>query len=141
MAKRLGGGLLGFGVKTAGEFCISYNVRMGETRACARSSHINTDTPPRHADSQIAMQNACDAAVQHAIQQYSMSTVSLSGESREIRARQIQHPKTRARARAEKLTIKLTIKSAKHGDLMEQTREQCLCCGFDLSCVSAKDVD
>jgi hypothetical protein len=42
MAKRLGGGLLGFGVNTAGEFCISCNVRMGEVRACARSSHIST---------------------------------------------------------------------------------------------------
>jgi hypothetical protein len=41
MVKRLGGGLLGFGVNTAGEFCISYNVRMGEVRACARSSHID----------------------------------------------------------------------------------------------------
>jgi hypothetical protein len=34
--------LLGFGVNTAGEFCISYNVRMREVRACARSSHIST---------------------------------------------------------------------------------------------------
>jgi hypothetical protein len=42
MAKRLGGGLLGFGVNTAGGFCISYNVRMREVRACARSSHIST---------------------------------------------------------------------------------------------------
>jgi hypothetical protein len=42
MAKRLGGGLQGFGVTTAGEFCISYNVRMGEVRACAQSSHIST---------------------------------------------------------------------------------------------------
>jgi hypothetical protein len=42
MAKRLGGGLLGFGVNPAGEFCTSYNVRMGETRVCARSSHINS---------------------------------------------------------------------------------------------------
>jgi hypothetical protein len=42
MAKRLGGGLLGFGVNTAGEFCISYNVWMGEVRACAQSSHIGT---------------------------------------------------------------------------------------------------
>jgi hypothetical protein len=42
MAKRLGGGFLVFGVNPAGEFCISYNVRMGETRVCARSSHINT---------------------------------------------------------------------------------------------------
>jgi hypothetical protein len=41
MANRLGGVLLGFGVKTAGEFCISYNVRLGEMHACARSSHIN----------------------------------------------------------------------------------------------------
>jgi hypothetical protein len=31
MAKRLGGGLLGFGVKSAGEFCMSYEcaVRRG----------------------------------------------------------------------------------------------------------------
>jgi hypothetical protein len=42
MAKRLGGGLLGFGVNTAGESCISYNLWMGETRACARSSHTST---------------------------------------------------------------------------------------------------
>jgi hypothetical protein len=42
MAKRLGGVFLGFGVNTAGELCISYNVRLGEMCACARSSHINT---------------------------------------------------------------------------------------------------
>jgi hypothetical protein len=42
MDKRLEGGLLGFGVNTAGEFCISYNVRMGEVSVCVRSSHINT---------------------------------------------------------------------------------------------------
>jgi hypothetical protein len=30
MAKRLGGVLLGFGVNVAGEFCISYNVRLGD---------------------------------------------------------------------------------------------------------------
>jgi hypothetical protein len=30
MAKRLGGVLLRFGVNTAGEFCISYDVRLGE---------------------------------------------------------------------------------------------------------------
>jgi hypothetical protein len=44
MAKRLGGVLLGFGVNTAGEFCVSYNVRLGEMRGCARSSHINNST-------------------------------------------------------------------------------------------------
>jgi hypothetical protein len=43
MAKRLGGVLLGFGVNTAGEFCISYNVRLGEM--CARD--IPTLTQPR----------------------------------------------------------------------------------------------
>jgi hypothetical protein len=32
---------MGFGVNTAGEFCIFYNVRLGEMCACARSSHIN----------------------------------------------------------------------------------------------------
>jgi hypothetical protein len=42
MAKRLGGGLLEFGVNTACEFCISYNVRMGEVCPCARSFHIST---------------------------------------------------------------------------------------------------
>jgi hypothetical protein len=35
MAKRLGGVLLGFGVNRAGEFCISYNVRLGDM--CARA--------------------------------------------------------------------------------------------------------
>jgi hypothetical protein len=35
MAKRLGGVLLGFGVNIAGEFCICYNVRLGDM--CARS--------------------------------------------------------------------------------------------------------
>jgi hypothetical protein len=39
MAKRLGGSLLGFGVKSAGEFCMSY--RLGEVRANARSPYIN----------------------------------------------------------------------------------------------------
>jgi hypothetical protein len=34
MVKRLGGVLLGFGVNIAGEFCISYNVRLGDM--CAR---------------------------------------------------------------------------------------------------------
>jgi hypothetical protein len=33
MAKRLGGVLLGFGVNIAGEFCISYNLRLGDMRA------------------------------------------------------------------------------------------------------------
>jgi hypothetical protein len=33
MAKRLGGVLLGFGVNVAGEFYISYNVRLGDMRA------------------------------------------------------------------------------------------------------------
>jgi hypothetical protein len=42
MAKRLGGVLLEFGVNTAGDFCISYNVRLGEMCACTQSSHINT---------------------------------------------------------------------------------------------------
>jgi uncharacterized membrane protein YccF (DUF307 family) len=44
MAKMLGGVLLGFGVNIAGEFCISYNVRLGEMCACARYSHINTSS-------------------------------------------------------------------------------------------------
>jgi hypothetical protein len=34
MVKRLGGVLLGFGVNIAGEFCISYNMRLGGV--CAR---------------------------------------------------------------------------------------------------------
>jgi hypothetical protein len=29
MVKRLGGGLLGFGVKSAGEFCMSYECAVG----------------------------------------------------------------------------------------------------------------
>jgi hypothetical protein len=40
MAKRLEGVLLGFGVNIEGEFCISYNMLLGDT--CAWSSHINT---------------------------------------------------------------------------------------------------
>jgi hypothetical protein len=42
MAKRLGGVFLGFGVNIAGEFCISYNVQLGDMCALARFSHINT---------------------------------------------------------------------------------------------------
>jgi hypothetical protein len=42
MAKRLGGVLLGVGVNIVGEFCISYNVRLGGICARAQSSHINT---------------------------------------------------------------------------------------------------
>jgi hypothetical protein len=34
MAERLGGVLLGFGVNIAGEFCISYKMRLGDM--CAR---------------------------------------------------------------------------------------------------------
>jgi hypothetical protein len=44
MAKRLGGVLLGFGVNIAGEFCISYNVRLGDM--CARGLPILTKIPP-----------------------------------------------------------------------------------------------
>jgi hypothetical protein len=43
MAKMLGGVLLGFGVNIAGEFCISYNVRLGDM--CARG--FPTLTHPR----------------------------------------------------------------------------------------------
>jgi hypothetical protein len=41
MAKRLGGVFLRFGVNIAGEFCISYNMRLGDM--CARAVfYINT---------------------------------------------------------------------------------------------------
>jgi hypothetical protein len=42
MDKRLGGVLLVFGVNTADEFCISYDVRLGEMCSRARSSQIKT---------------------------------------------------------------------------------------------------
>jgi hypothetical protein len=44
MAKRLGGVLLGFGVNRAGEFCISYNVRLGDMCARAVFPHYYNST-------------------------------------------------------------------------------------------------
>jgi hypothetical protein len=109
VAKRLGGVLLGFGVNIAGEFCISYNVRLGDMCALARFSHINNSNQQSVFGTRFSSQQQV-AGLFCLIS--SLFTLQRSSSNAMVRSSAaINNPLGRARHQSQKTNFALSLKT------------------------------